>query len=214
MAVLVMGGTGKTGFQIVEQLVNKKRKVIIGNHSGKSKLAVSQLNVNLRKFDLIKEDVSQIASKLGDVDVIIFAAGASQSHPEQAEWLDLDGAVKLMDAAKEVGIKRYLMVSAAGAADRATWNIYDIPEYYIAKYYAEKELKNSGLTYTVVRPPILSDGPKTGKASLSKTGNNEIISRADVANMVVLSIDDVRALNRSFDLYSGIEPMDDLLNRL
>lgn len=214
MAVLVMGGTGKTGFQIVKQLVNKKRKVIVGSHSGKNDMELSQLNVVVRKFDLIKEDVEEIASKLSSIDVIIFAAGASQSHPEQAEWLDLDGAVKLMDAAKKVGIKRYLMVSAAGASDRATWNIYDIPEYYIAKYYAEKELKNSGLTYTVVRPPILSDGPQTGKASLSKTGSNDIISRADVANMVILSIDDARALNRSFDIYGGVEPMDDLLDRL
>ncbi|AMV63589.1 oxidoreductase ylbE [Pediococcus damnosus] len=214
MTVLVIGGTGRTGFQIVKQLVNENKNVIVGNHSGNGNIKLSKLDVSVRKFDLIKENVAEIASKLGNVDVVIFAAGASQSHPEQAEWLDLDGAVKLMDAAKRVGIKRYLMVSAAGAADRATWNIYDIPEYYIAKYYAEKELKHSGLIYTVVRPPILSDGSLTGKGSFHKTGNNDVVSRADVANMVVLSIADARAFNQSFDLYGGVESMDDLLGEL
>lgn len=214
MTVLVMGGTGRTGLQIVKQLIEAKMKVIVGSHSGRLNPELTQLNVDIRKFDLIRENVEEIASKLDDVEVIIFAAGASQSHPELAEWLDLDGAVKLMDAAKQVNIKRYLMVSAAGAADRSTWNIYDIPSYYIAKYYAEKMLINSGLIYTVVRPPILSNSALTGKASLEKTGNNDIISRADVAKIVVSSINNSKSFNKAFDIYDGYEPISQLLDQM
>lgn len=214
MTVLVMGGTGRTGLQIVKQLIEAKMKVIVGSHSGRLNPELAQLNVDIRKFDLIRDTVEEIASKLDDVEVIIFAAGASQSHPELAEWIDLDGAVKLMDAAKQVKIGRYLMVSAAGAADRSTWDIYDIPSYYIAKYYAEKMLINSGLTYTVVRPPILSDGALTGKASLVKASDNDIISRADVAKMVVSSINNSHSFNKAFDIYGGNEPISQLLDQM
>lgn len=65
--------------------------------------------------------------------------------------IDLDGAVKTVEAAEMVGIKRFIMVSAIQAHKRESWNEKMVP-YYVAKYYADKILEQSELTYTIIRP--------------------------------------------------------------
>ncbi|WP_165815224.1 NAD(P)H-binding protein [Levilactobacillus bambusae] len=214
MAVLVIGATGRTGFEIIEQLVAASQAVVAGVHSHKLDRQLAELGVQVRHVDLIQDGITQLRDQLAGVETIVFAAGASQSRPDLAEWLDLDGAVKLMDAAKLAGVSRFLMVSAAGASDRSTWDIYDIPQYYLAKYYAERELSRSGLTYTVVRPPLLSNGPRTGRGSLEATGHNAVISRADVAAVVIAAISDERTYHQAFDLFSGNEPVSKLFDNL
>ena len=55
---------------------------------------------------------------LGAADAIVFAAGAGPgSGPERKRTVDYGGAVKLIEAAEELGVRRYLIVSSMGAGD-------------------------------------------------------------------------------------------------
>ena len=52
---------------------------------------------------------------LGAADAIVFAAGAGPgSGPERKRTVDYGGAVKLIEAAEELGVRRYLIVSSTG----------------------------------------------------------------------------------------------------
>lgn len=138
MKVLIIGATGRTGLAIVDALKSTEITPVAGVRSHQKAEILSDKKIETLYIDVENMTVNEIANQLTNIDSIVFASGASQSHPERAMWIDLDGAVKTMQAAKQTGIKKFIMISAAGAEDRATWDIYDIPDYYIAKYYAEQ----------------------------------------------------------------------------
>lgn len=78
------------------------------------------------------------------------------------------------------------------------------------KYLSEKRLRQSGLTYTIVRPGIFTDLPGGNKAFTLEQGthnNNNTagnISRADVAEIAVRALLDPRACNVTFDAFESM----------
>ncbi|KRN97713.1 NAD(P)-binding oxidoreductase [Companilactobacillus kimchiensis] len=207
MKILVIGANGRTGLQIATTLKNSGYEVIAGVHSPNHIDYVKKLNLAVRKIDLIDMTVAQIAQEMTDIDTIVFASGAPQTQPELAMWIDLDGAAKTMQAAQKNNIKRFIMLSAAGAENRKTWDIYDIPSYYLAKYYAEDYLKKSGLIYTIIRPAILTDDIPRDKVGLIDTGDPRV-SRSDVASVVLQAIENSGFKNTDFNLYFGNTDID------
>src|SRR5690606_40386910 len=76
--------------------------------------------------------VEEIASAANGCDAIVFTAGSgAHTGADKTLLVDLDGAVKSMEAAKSVGIQRYVMVSALQAHRRENWN-ERIKHYYVA----------------------------------------------------------------------------------
>lgn len=204
--ILVMGANGQNGRLVIDELHRQKLVPIAGIHREETAKKFSTEGVATVKIDLINDSVEEIQMKLPDgIEAIIFAAGAAQNRPQDAVWLDLDGAVKLMEAAKARGIKHFIMESAAGAEARNTWSVFDIPIYYLAKYYAEKELIRSGLNYTVIRPAILTNEEGTGRVGIAQGDNR--VRRADVAALLVRALTDKTLLNRRFNLYNGDIPI-------
>src|SRR3954467_8168839 len=108
-------------------------------------------------FDLERDD--GLASAIGGADAVVFAAGAGPgSGAERKLTLDRDGAIKLIDACRENGIRRYVMISAMGA--RPAGAGHDVFAVYVrAKYEADEARRSSGLDFTVIRPGRLSDEP-------------------------------------------------------
>lgn len=74
------------------------------------------------------------------------------------------------------------------------------------KYMAEKRLRNSGLTYTIVRPGTFTQQPGGAKAiMLEQSGDlSGVISRADVAEICVKALLDPRACNVTFDAFESM----------
>ncbi|GAB6092077.1 NAD(P)H-binding protein [Furfurilactobacillus curtus] len=204
MNVLVVGATGRNGMAVVKQLQDQGHHVVATGHNP-AKLA-NIPSVERVVIDLVNEDVSTLVKKLPqNIDALIFTAGASQARPQDAVWIDLDGAVKMMDVARQLDIPQFIMESAAGAGSRSTFDVYDIPLYYVTKYYAERILKSSGLTYTIVRPAILTDQAPTRTASLAN--NVPQISRTDVAEVLVDALMNDNFKNKAFDLFAGTTPL-------
>ena len=100
----------------------------------------------------------------------MFAAGAGPgSGPERKLTMDHGGAVKLIAAAKQAGISRYVIVSSMGADANApgddTFGIY-----LQAKGKADDDLRASGLDYTVVKPGGLTNDAGTGRVESGRVG--------------------------------------------
>lgn len=136
-------------------------------------------------------------------DAIVFTAGSGGSTgADQTLLIDLDGAVKTVEAAELLGIKRFIMVSAFQANNRENWSEV-IKPYYVAKHYADRALLNSELTYTIIRPGGLVNEPGTGHVNAAEKLERGSIAREDVAATIFAALTEEHTYKRSFDLIAG-----------
>jgi uncharacterized protein YbjT (DUF2867 family) len=137
----------------------------------------------------------------------VFAAGAGPgSGAERKLTMDRDGAIKLMDACKELGARRYVIVSSMGADARAGGD--DAFAVYLrAKGEADEALRASGLDYTIIRPGRLTDDPARGLIALGPELQRGSIPRADVAATILLVLPAPNAIGKTLDLVEGPLPI-------
>jgi uncharacterized protein YbjT (DUF2867 family) len=160
------------------------------------------------------EAVDDLAEFVEGADAVVFAAGAGPgSGAARKRTVDLGGAVKLVEAARAAGVRRYLMVSAMGVADPAASSEAMRP-YLEAKAEADAAVAASGLDFTIVRPGLLTDEPGTGAVSVGERLARGSIPRDDVAAVLVAALDEPRTVGRSFDLVSGETPIAQALRSL
>jgi uncharacterized protein YbjT (DUF2867 family) len=161
--------------------------------------------------DLEQQDEHAIAEAISGADAVVFAAGAGPgSGAERKGTMDLGGAVKLIEAAKRAGIRRYVMVSSVNADPNAAGD--DVFSVYLrAKGEADAELTASGLDYTIVRPGRLTDGPGTGRVQLGDDVGSGEIPRDDVAAVLAAALHEPDTVGRTFELISGDTAIDDAL---
>jgi uncharacterized protein YbjT (DUF2867 family) len=149
------------------------------------------------------------AAAIEGADAVVFAAGAGPgSGPERKRTMDLGGVLKMIEAAKAQGIKRFLIVSSMGAADPPAEGGGDFGEYLRAKGEADRALAASGLDYTIVRPGSLTDEPPTGRVTVGSGLESGSVPRADVAAVLLAALDDETTIGKDFDLLEGETPID------
>ncbi len=207
--IFVAGATGRVGQEVVKQLAD----------AGQEVLAAGRKLDRLPKGDLITPvefDFTwlpdQMAKLLTGVDAIVFTAGSRGKNLLQ---VDLNGAVKLMQAANLAGIKRFVMLSSAYSMDQAMWGkvktLGDITDYNIARYFADKWLVDeSGLDYTLVQAGILTEEPGTGKIELNpaQSDSNAI---PDVAHTIVAALAEPATVKKAFIIKNGSTPIEEAL---
>ncbi|MFT5253843.1 MAG: hypothetical protein ACI87N_002895, partial [Flavobacteriales bacterium] len=116
--------------------------------------------------------------------------------------VDQEGAKRLIDAAKEAGLEKFVMLSSMGADNPVVGK--DLEDYLRAKQNADNHLKASTLNYSIVRPGGLTDDDGTGKIELKeKLEKRGSISRADVAKTLVEVLDNKLKKNKVFEILAG-----------
>ncbi|MFK3958598.1 SDR family oxidoreductase [Guptibacillus hwajinpoensis] len=203
MNVLVIGANGQVGQKVVNLLDNNK------DHSLKAMVRKKEQADELANRGIesvvasLEDSVDTISEAMKGSDAVIFAAGSGGSTGSDKTLLvDLDGAVKTIEAAEKLGIKRYVMLSALQAHNRENWSEALLP-YYAAKHYADKALEASSLDYTIVRPGGLLNEEGTGEVSIAENLGRGSIPREDVAEVIVSTLMKQNTIRRSFDLISG-----------
>ncbi|MDU3988693.1 MAG: NAD(P)-binding oxidoreductase, partial [Staphylococcus sp.] len=129
--------------------------------------------------------------------------------------VDLDGAVKTIEASKKANVKHYVMVSTYDSRREAFDASGDLKPYTIAKHYADNHLRNSGLTYTIVHPGGLEDKSGTGeiKADLY-FDEGSTIPREDVASVLKhVATSENKFENKEFQILSGHQSIQEALSR-
>ena len=154
------------------------------------------------------EALDDLADLVEGVNAVVFAAGAGPgSGAERKRTVDLGAAVKLLDGARRTGVRRYLMISAMGAADPATGSEAMRP-YLEAKARADAALAASDLEWTIVRPGGLTNEPGTGRVEVAPAlGRRGTVTRDDVAAVLVGCLDEPRTVRATFDLLQGETPI-------
>jgi uncharacterized protein YbjT (DUF2867 family) len=159
------------------------------------------------------EALGDLAEFVEGADGVVFAAGAGPgSGAERKRTVDFGAAVKLLDAARATGARRYLMVSAMGAGDPAS-GAESMRPYLEAKADADAALAASDLDWTIVRPGMLTDDPGTGMVQVGDLDRGSV-SRDDVAAVLVGCLDEPRTVGKTFDLLQGETPIAEALAAL
>ena len=214
MNVLVIGANGQVGQKVVSLLHENKDhsvKAMVRKQAQADELANKGIETVVASLE---DSVEVITEAMKETDAVVFAAGSGGSTGSDKTLLvDLDGAVKTMEAAETLGIKRYVMLSALQAHNRENWNENLLP-YYAAKHYADKTLEASSLDYTIVRPGGLLNEPGTGQVAIAENLDRGSVPREDVANVIVETLSKDNMIRRSFDLLSGENSVEKAISSL
>ncbi|MCH4057537.1 SDR family oxidoreductase [Lapidilactobacillus gannanensis] len=182
MKVFVVGANGQIGQQLVAKLSAKGDQVTAGVRRPAEQAVVKAANVQYVLFNLTWS-VAKMATAFADQEAIIFAAG---SAGKDLLRVDLDGAVKTMQAATQVHVKRYLLVSSVNADQPDKW-AGSLENYFIAKHYADEWLLHrTDLDYLLIRPVSLTNQAGSGKIALN-AGTADLqqqVSRENVASLL------------------------------
>ena len=202
LEVAIAGGHGKIALLLGKLLAESEHTVLGLIRNPDQAEDLQAVGVEPVVCDL--EADTDVGAAVRGVDAVVFAAGAGPgSGAERKRTMDLGGAVKLIEAAKEEGIRRYVMVSAMGAANPPASGGDVFGEYLRAKAAADEALRASGLDYTIVRPGRLTDDPGTGLVRVGESLERGQVPRADVAAVLAAVLLAPNSIGKSFDLLSG-----------
>ena len=204
MDVAVAGGHGQVGLRLLGLLADRgdRARGLIRNpdHAADLEAAGAEPVV----CDLEGDD--DVAAVIAGADAVVFAAGAGPgSGAERKRTMDLGGAVKLIEAAKQNGISRYVIVSSMGADDPPSGDqVFAV--YLQAKAAADQAVRESGLQFTIVRPGRLTNDRGTGRIEAAESlGRRGEIPRDDVAATLVAVLDEPATVGKTFEILGGEE---------
>jgi len=212
MDVLVAGGHGQIALRLLRLLAERgdHARGLIRNPDHAPDLERAGAVPVL--CDLERDDV---LPHVGAAEAIVFAAGAGPgSGAERKRTVDLGGAVKLVEAAKELGVLRYVIVSSMGADDPD-----GAPEsmrpYQRAKAEADAAVRDSGLDWTIVRPGHLTDEPGSGRVDAQpRLGRSGDVPRDDVAAVLAEVLRAPNTVGVTFELLAGDVPVAEAVRAL
>lgn len=205
---LVIGAGGKIGTILVSQLADLNR-ASVAMVRDKNKCSFPE------SIEVVEADLEHdVKFAMEGCSSVVFTAGSGgHTGLDKTLLVDLWGACKAIDAAKECGIQHFMMVSARGA-DNPDLGLETIKPYLVAKHFADKHLIGSGLNYTILRPGRLTDEAGTGLIKTVRPENREeqFIAREDVARVIVHCLQNEAVLGKIYELYDGSEKIVDVIN--
>lgn len=207
MRVLVIGANGAVGKQTVQKLLKSNHEPVAMVRKTDQIPYFEELGVQTVLADLEKD----FEKAFYNIDSVIFAAGSGpHTGPDKTIIIDQEGAIEAADIAKKSGVQKFVMLSSIGA-DKPK-EAGQIKHYLYAKHRADEHLKQSGLTYTIIRPGGLTNDPGTGKVNLQeKLPEMGWIPREDVASVLVQVLSESKADNKVFEVIEGSEDISEAL---
>jgi uncharacterized protein YbjT (DUF2867 family) len=205
--VAIAGGHGQIARRLAKILSQRGDQAVALIRNPDHAEDLRQVGAEPVVVDLEHASEDEVAQAITGCDAVVFAAGAGPgSGSERKETMDYGGAVKLIAAAKQAGVGRYVIVSSMGANPDASGD--DTFSVYLrAKGRADDAVCASGLDATVVRPGGLTNDAGTGRVRLGEGVPRGQVSRDDVAAVIAAVLDAPNTIGRTMDLIGGDTPV-------
>jgi uncharacterized protein YbjT (DUF2867 family) len=206
--ILVTGGTGFVGPHVVQALREREFEVRCVVRDRKKGAKVAALGAELIEGDMTDAASLRIAAQ--GCDTVVHLVAIRQGSEEQFRRIMVDGTNHLLAAAKEVGARRFVHMSALGTSEETK----DLVPYFRAKWEQELAVAGSGIDYVIFRPSfifgrdggILPTFKRLAKLSpvtpIIGSGRQRIqpIWVDDIAAYFARGVDEPAAANRTFEL--------------
>jgi uncharacterized protein YbjT (DUF2867 family) len=149
MKVVVTGATGFVGPAVANAIVDAGHEVrVLERKPGTWKQA------GIRCQEAVQGDMTDrdsLRRGVEGVDVVVHLVAIRQGKPEQFQRVMIEGTRSLLAAAKEAGVKRFVLMSVLGTSEETK----DLVPYYNAKWTMEQDTKASGLEHVIFRPSFV-----------------------------------------------------------
>lgn len=203
-AVLVAGGTGTLGRQVVARLAARGLRVRVLTRDPARARPLEGAAVEVAMGDV--RDPEAVGRAMTGAGTVVSAvhgfAGPGAAGPEAVDWR---GNLNLFRAAAAAGVGHVVLLSAQGASPDHPIGLFRV------KHRAEEALRASGLAWTVVRATafmetwaMLVGEPllRTGKTTIFGRGRNPLnfVSAHDVAGFVELAVTDPALRGRTLEV--------------
>ena len=196
MKLLIVGATGATGLELMEQALEAGHAVTA---FARRPAAVQLKHANLRvqQGDIL--DYSAVESAVRGQDAVLSALGVRRLGKNTTLS---DGTRNLIQAMETLLVKRLIVESSIGVGDSRKqlkglyawlWLPLLMRNIFADKEAQEALVRASRLDWVIVRPAILTNGPRTGRykaGAAPVTSFARKISRADTAEFMLKQLAD------------------------
>jgi putative NADH-flavin reductase len=190
MRIVVFGSTGGIGLEVVKQGLAAGHQITAVARRPEA-LQIRHNCLRILRGDAL--DFATVASAIEGQDALISALGIRKDEPTT---LYSEGVSNMMKAMQSKGMTRLLCVSASGLNPGIWWQKIAsrlflgtfLKNSFTDLLRMEAAVQASSLDWTIVRPPRLSNHPRTGHYQTAVNyhlGSGSTISRADVADYML-----------------------------
>ena len=204
--ILVIGATGGTGRQLLEQAL-ERGYTVTALVRDPSKLGAEHPQLKIIRGDVL--DYETVAAAVANQDAVLSALGHKRFfYPNQ---ILSDGTRNVIQAMETHGVRRFVCETALGIGDTAgrlgllyTFIVipFVLPFYFFDKTRQERLIARSNAEWVIVRPGVLTNSRRRGSYRHGRRVGNFItggrISRADVADFMLDQLES--------DAYLGTAP--------
>jgi putative NADH-flavin reductase len=207
MKLLVIGASRGIGLEVVKQALSRGYEV---RAFARSAELIGLSNPRLEKRNGSALKVNDMSSAMMGVDAVILTLGIRAGPGMVLGPVDLFSRATqiVIDAMEKAQVKRLICVTGFGAGDsraklgplQAIFFQLLLGRTYDDKTVQETIVRRSGLDWILVRPVILTSGPKSGRYKVlcdPKDWRSGTISRADVADFLVKQVQDRTYLGKT-----------------
>jgi putative NADH-flavin reductase len=204
MKLVIFGSTGGTGKELLKQALDQGHNVTAYARNPARIQDIKHASLRVVCGNVL--DPAVVESAVTEQEAVLVAIGAGAQRTTLRE----DGTRLIVEAMEKTGVQRLLCQSSLGVGDSRTnlpfFTKYIIVSVFLRHAFAdharqEAVVKQSSLDWTIVRPPHLTDGPRTARYrygfSTTDTRINGKISRADVADFMLKQLTDDTYLHQT-----------------
>jgi putative NADH-flavin reductase len=204
MQLTLFGATGRTGQHLLEQALSAgyEVKVLVRDPS---KIKAQGARLEVLAGDV--QNAAQVEQAVADAECVISVLGPTVNKPT---YEISAGTENILAAMKKQGVRRLIVSAGAGVGDpEDAPALFDLFINFLLKLLSRHvyedmlqtvaKIRASDLDWTIVRVPMLTDGPQTGKIQVGYVGKGmgSRISRADMAAFMLKQVNDNAYLHKA-----------------
>lgn len=202
---LIAGATGKTGRIIVQMLLDRgvKPRVLVRDQDSAQNLFGDQVDVYVGDV----RDPESLLPAVNGVDTLISAIGTRTPVGKNCpKRVDYEGVTNLIQAAKKSDVQRFVLVSSISVT-HANHPLNCFGRILDWKLKGEDTLRESGLSYAIIRPGGLIDPTDDQKLLVIDQGDKitGTISRKALAETCLCAADYPQNIHITFEVVQSEE---------
>ncbi|QMV42097.1 NAD(P)-dependent oxidoreductase [Cohnella cholangitidis] len=205
MKFTVFGASGGTGLQLIDQTINKGHSVKAFVRAA-DRVPFTREGLTVVEGDVLNEE--DVDSAVEGQDAVFVALGATAGSPSD---ICLRGTRSIVNAMRRHQVKRLVVLTGFGTSRESRKQlgigmrmIVKLASLITFREFRDKErqdgiVRQSELDWTIVQPPRLTNEPGKGRYKHGVFSPSMLakISRADVANFMIDSVEHARYIKQS-----------------